>query len=257
MTRKKLCQNEEPCLLFGGSLVLKNPTSTKQLFSENVVGLKLSRGGCNTSNLLHHFSHKHVLEYQECMKLRSAPSTSAGNTRRDYNRDYKLYHYPLSDMVPLYTVEKDGFRRMIKTLDPRYVIPSRKYFSQTAIPNLYQQHRAKLEVDLATIPHFAATTDTWFSRSMEPYLSLTVHFISDDWVLRSHCLQTSYFPDDHIGKLLATGLQDALDCWGLSMQKLVAITTDSGANIKKAIKLNNWTRLQCFGHRLHLAIGKQ
>ncbi len=140
---------------------------------------------------------------------------------------------------------------------PDMLYPVENTSAKQQSPTCNQQHRANLEVDLATIPHFAATTDTWFSRSMEPYLSLTVHFISDDWVLRSHCLQTSYFPDDHIGKLLATGLQDALDCWGLSMQKLVAITTDSGAIIKKAIKLNNWTRLQCFGHRLNLAIGKQ
>ncbi len=37
---------------------------------------------------------------------------------------------------------------------------------------------------------------------------------------------------------------------------MVCITTDSGANIVKAASLNNWTRLQCFGHRLHLAIGE-
>ncbi len=30
------------------------------------------------------------------------------------------------DMVSLSTVEKDGFRAMIKTLDPRYVLPGRK-----------------------------------------------------------------------------------------------------------------------------------
>ena len=30
------------------------------------------------SNLLHHLSHKHALEYQECMKLKSAPSTTSG-----------------------------------------------------------------------------------------------------------------------------------------------------------------------------------
>lgn len=146
---------------------------------------------------------------------------------------------------------------MIKTLDPRYEIPSRKYMSQVAIPTLYQTHRAQLQTDLVTARHFATTTDMWSSRTMELYLSLTVHFINDKWVLQSHCLQTSYFPDDHSGELLATGLREALDSWGLSENILVAITTDNGANIIKAVQLNNWTRLQCFGHRLHLAIGKQ
>ncbi|XP_073667609.1 E3 SUMO-protein ligase ZBED1-like [Paramisgurnus dabryanus] len=244
---------------------------------------KIQAKGGNTSNLLQHLSRKHVLEYQECMKLKSAdsaPSTSAGNTGKPkekssqmslkdafargtfYDRKSKRWieitnsitNHIAKDMVPLITVEKDGFKQMIKTLDPRYEMPSRKYFSQVAIPNLYQKHRAKLETDLATVHHFAATTDLWSSRTMEPYLSLTVHFISEEWVLQSHCLQTSYFPNDHTGEFLAAGLKEAFDSWGLSEQKLVAITTDSGANIKKAIELNNWTRLQCFGHRLHLAI---
>ncbi|XP_065138382.2 E3 SUMO-protein ligase ZBED1-like [Paramisgurnus dabryanus] len=241
---------------------------------------KIQAKGGNTSNLLQHLSRKHVLEYQECMILKSAPSSSAGNTGKPkekssqmsltdvfargtfYDRKSKRWieitnsitNHIAKDMVPLITVEKDGFKQMIKTLDPRYEMQSRKYFSQVAIPNLYQKHRATLETDLATVHHFAATTDLWSSRTMEPYLSLTVHFISEEWVLQSHCLQTSYFPNDHTGEFLAAGLKEAFDSWGLSEQKLVAITTDSGANIKKAIELNNWTRLQCFGHRLHLAI---
>lgn len=82
---------------------------------------------------------------------------------------------------------------------------------------------------------------------MEPYLSLTIRFINDDWELESHCLQTSFFPEDHTAELIAEGLLEALQSWRLDEKKLVAITTDSGANIKKAVQLNNWIRLQCFG----------
>lgn len=32
--------------------------------------------------------------------------------------------------------------------------------------------------------------------------------------------------------------------------------TDGGANVVKVIALNNWTRLSCFGHHLHIAIAK-
>ncbi|KAJ8333502.1 hypothetical protein SKAU_G00415100 [Synaphobranchus kaupii] len=37
---------------------------------------------------------------------------------------------------------------------------------------------------------------------------------------------------------------------------MACMTTDSGANMVRALELNSWTRLQCFGHRLHLAIEK-
>ncbi|XP_033975127.1 zinc finger BED domain-containing protein 1-like [Trematomus bernacchii] len=42
--------------------------------------------------------------------------------------------------------------------------------------------------------------------------------------------------------------------WGLKEDKLVCMTTDNAANIKLAAEVNGWMRLQCFGHRLHLAI---
>ncbi|XP_019715163.1 zinc finger BED domain-containing protein 1-like [Hippocampus comes] len=234
---------------------------------------KVAASGGNTSNLLHHLSRRHVSEYEECMKLKTAPFASAGNPKSlqdalargaPYDRKSKRWLditnaitiHLAKDMVALNTVEKEGFKQMIRTLDPRYEVPSGKYFGQIAIPNLYEKHRAKLGTELAAVRHFAATTDMWLSHTMEPYFGVTVHFISDDWLLQSHRLQTSYFPDEHTGELLAAGLQEALDSWGLPQNKLVAITTDDGDNIKKAVELNKWTGLQCFGHRLHRAIGK-
>lgn len=144
---------------------------------------KVVAAGGSTSNLLHHLIHKHVLEYQEFMKLRSASSMSAGKvgtagektsqmSLKDafargtaYDKKSKRWNditntitiHIAKDMVPHSSVEKEGFREMIKILDPRYVLPSRKYFSQTAIPNLYQKHRAKLEADVVTVP----TSQQW------------------------------------------------------------------------------------------------
>ncbi|KAL7824411.1 hypothetical protein SRHO_G00294770 [Serrasalmus rhombeus] len=65
----------------------------------------------------------------------------------------------------------------------------------------------------------------------------------------------SYFPQDHTGEHIAEALQDALTSWKLNLTALVAITTDNRAKVVKAVQLNSWMRMQCFGHRLHLAIG--
>ena len=56
--------------------------------------------------------------------------------------------YLCKDMVPFYTVERSGFKEMIKTLDARYEPPSRKYFSETEMPKLYSELRDKVEKDL-------------------------------------------------------------------------------------------------------------
>uniref|UniRef100_A0A1A8S693 Uncharacterized protein n=1 Tax=Nothobranchius rachovii TaxID=451742 RepID=A0A1A8S693_9TELE len=157
-------------------------------------------------------------------------------------------------MLPIYSVEKRGFNHLLKVLDARYVVPSRKYFADVALPHLYNTTREKIRSELEEMQFYSATTDLWSSRTMQPYLSLTAHYINTSWTLRSICLQTAYFPDNHTGEIIAHGLKDALSSWGLSEERLVCMTTDSGTNIIKALKDNNWPSLQCFGHRLHNAI---
>ena len=239
----------------------------------------------NTSNLFYHLKTKHVVEYEESQRMRKATQTpsesssgknKAGSTHRQvsiaqaflkgtpYDKKSQRWIditksiaiHLCKDMVPFQTVERSGFVGMISTLDSRYVVPSRKYFSEVEIPKLHGEVRDKVETELREIKHYATTTDLWSSRNMDPYIGLTIHFIDDEWKLCSKCLQTSYFPDDHTGQLIAQGLRESLESWGLDEELMVCITTDNGANVVKAVGLNDWTRLQCFGHRLHLAIGK-
>ena len=83
-----------------------------------------------------------------------------------------------------------------------------------------------------------------------------MHVITEDVDLNDRCLQTSYFPDDHTGENIAPGLREGLASRDVLEKNLVCITIDNGENMVKAEKPNEWTRLHCFGHRLHLAIGK-
>lgn len=180
-----------------------------------------------------------------------------------YNRDSRRWQeiteaiatYICKDMVPIYTVEKQGFRALMKKLDSRYTMPSRKHFTQVELPRLYHECRAKVEGEIHQVAFYAMTTDMWTSRTTHPYMSLTVHFIQD-WTLCSRCLQTGYFPDDDTGEMIARGLKEALASWELREDHLVCVTTDNATNNILALQLNEWTHLQCFGHRLHLAIGE-
>ena len=157
------------------------------------------------------------------------------------------------DMMSLYTVEKSGFKQLLNDFDPKYDIPSRKYFSQQAIPNLYNETKEGVLWQIQNIEFFSATSDMWSSQTMEPYMSYTVHFIDQDWKLQSRCLQTLYMPDDHTAETLADGMNKALDRWNLAPSKQVCLTTDSGANIVRDL---DWPWISCFGHNLHLAITK-
>ena len=229
----------------------------------------------NTMNLLNHLQRHHKIQYEQATKDKPKKKKGRKTTQTDitqalYNatpypntsQRYKeitnaVTYYLAKDMASINTVQNDGFKHLVKTLDKRYQLPSRNYFSRTALPAMYFKIKATIEEELQDVSYFAATTDLWSSRTMEPYMSLTVHFISSDFTMKSRCLQTAFFPQDHTGDELAVGLVESLKSWNLDEKRMVCITTDSGSNIIKACSINKWTRLQCFGHRLHLAIGKQ
>lgn len=101
------------------------------------------------------------------------------------------------DMIPIYTVEKPSFKRLLQTLDPRYKMPSRKYFSEQVLPKMYSDVREKVTAKLNNVGRFSTSSDLWSIWTMEPYMSLTVHYIDDDWEVKSLCFQTSYEPDSN------------------------------------------------------------
>ena len=61
----------------------------------------------------------------------------------------------------IYAVEKPGFKKLVEAFDSRYEIPSRSYFSRTALPALYAKVRDNVKTDLATVSHFVAISDLW------------------------------------------------------------------------------------------------
>lgn len=115
------------------------------------------------------------------------------------------------DGLPVHTVEKPGFQYLIKKLlSQRYQLPSRKHFSSTVMPKLYDEICSKVSAELHGVTHFSATTDLWSSIGLTPYLSLTVHSISNDWVLISLNLSTMCMPEDHTGVNIADLLKELL-----------------------------------------------
>ena len=92
------------------------------------------------------------------------------------------------DMQPLNIVEKPGFTYLVSKLDPKYELPSRKYFTLQEIPRLYSEVKDDLFAKLKDAEFFAATTDLWTSGAnlltlATPFTSLHVtghwsHFVS-------------------------------------------------------------------------------
>ena len=178
------------------------------------------------------------------------------NSHEHKNLTKSVTHFLAKGMVPAYTIEMPGFRALCQRT--RYDLPSHNYFSRVPIPSLYSEVKSSLQqkIDSQCFNYFAGTIDLWSSVTSEPYLSYTIHYINKDWNLNAKCLQTHFMPEAHTGVNLKNVLASSLDQWHLDPDNQVAITTDSGTNIKLACELLSWQRLSCFGHNLDLTVNK-
>ena len=129
----------------------------------------------------------------------------------------------VKDGLPLYTVEKEGFKTMLYEFDPRYELPSLNYISRVDVPDLYAViTKEQVVKKLSKVAYFASTTDMWSSTAgLMPFMSYTVHFINDDWELESISLDTHFLPEDHTAAILGEAMQSTLAEWNSNLANRV------------------------------------
>ncbi|XP_013885882.1 zinc finger BED domain-containing protein 1 [Austrofundulus limnaeus] len=179
------------------------------------------------------------------------PSSSARATKITES----VIYFICKDMRPLSVVENEGFRNMMKTLEPRYSIPSRQHITDIALPKLYTEVKATVMESLNSAERVALTCDSWTSRATESYVTITAHHITDEWKLDSHVLQTRAMHDSHTGQNLAVVLGEAVAEWKLDNKDPVVVS-DNASNMTVAASLADMTHVQCFAHSLNLASQK-
>ena len=161
------------------------------------------------------------------------------------------------DLVPIDTVNDAGFRSMLKVFEPRYTLPDRTTFSRHYLPSLYQKQKALVSDQMASgLKYFALTTDCWTSRAQHSFMSLTVHYISAEWNLLSHMLETGEITAEHTAVNLSSYLIECLSRWSLQSTQVSAAVTDNASNITAAISRMEWLHLGCFSHTLQLGVQK-
>lgn len=231
--------------------------------------------GGSTSNLNKHLRGRHPLEYgelkeetaNEMVAKASKPSTSQPTlietvTRtQPYKKDSKakkevdelIMEWIVKDLMPLSAVESKAFRKLIKRLDPKYELPSRREVGRTHLPALYNQEVKRVRKELEEATDVALTTDLWTSRQTKGYITVTAHFISPEWVLKSAVLETICIAGSHTAENIAQHLRTICDNWNI-FDKIRAIVTDNATNMTAAIKLLNKRQIPCFAHTLNLVV---
>jgi len=65
------------------------------------------------------------------------------------------------DVQPYSVVEDVVFQNVVTTLEPRYTVPSRKYFSTKITPELYDSTRERVQLAVNAAKAISFTIDTW------------------------------------------------------------------------------------------------
>lgn len=178
---------------------------------ENAIAKKKPRNTEGSSTSLSQPTLSSFLDSKKCLE----PNSSKAKALTD-----SIVRMICKDLQPLSFTEDEGFRLLMKTAEPRYVIPSRQRFRQHHMPEAYRKVRDKLLEIIKQYNHdktnvISITTDGWTSKSTRSYVTYTLHLIiSPEWILNSYVLGTYEFRGSHTANNLLAHLKTILVKWG-------------------------------------------
>ncbi|KAK6477799.1 zinc finger BED domain-containing protein 1-like, partial [Huso huso] len=104
----------------------------------------------------------------------------------------------------------------------------------------------------------ALTTDIWTSIATEAYLSVTAHFITPAWTMKTINLTSKPLTERHTGDNIVAWVEEVLKKFEISPAQVVALVRDNGSNVVSAANkfsgLHGWLSVSCAGHSLQLTI---
>ncbi|XP_055535390.1 zinc finger BED domain-containing protein 4-like [Wyeomyia smithii] len=158
------------------------------------------------------------------------------------------------DLQPFSMVENEGFRRLMAKMQPKYQIPSRKYFSTTIIPDMYAKCREAKQKSLPRNGFISCTTDIWSSPSNKAVISLTGHWLDENCAKQHAILNTCEFPGSHTGERIGNKIHGILADWNIPVSSVHLILRDNAANMIKGLDTAELPHAGCFIHTLQLVV---
>ncbi len=81
-------------------------------------------------------------------------------------------------------------------------------------------------------------------------MSLTCHFIDDNWERKQVVLNAKAMSGSHTGEYISNMFISLLKCWDISHDRVVLVLRDSGANMVKGLRLAEIPDLSCSAHTI-------
>ncbi|KAK3580151.1 hypothetical protein CHS0354_013432 [Potamilus streckersoni] len=228
----------------------------------------------NTTNLAHHLYKKHYIlrqgqnppEQSNTFPV-NVHSGSPGGTKFQVRKNEKLpvdssklrkvtdalTKFFYKELCPLNILDSNNFRELCHALDPGFGLPHQHYFISNVLTPLYENEVVHLKESVSAAKWHCISLEIWQSYQSETSVTVTCHFINDDWHLISSCLQTFSLLSKKCGCLVQE-LKCLVEEWNLNIP--VVVFDPRHGFVTEAVKLLKWVPMPCLGHSLNSAIRK-
>ncbi|KAH7963474.1 hypothetical protein HPB52_021241 [Rhipicephalus sanguineus] len=168
-----------------------------------------------------------------------------------------IVHMIARDLQPFEFVKNKVFQDLIRHLQPQYKISHRTTFSRTVIPELYRSTFDSLKTQITSnmakgLESLAFTADMWTSMANEGNVSLTCHYMTQDFAVKMFTLARCPLQESHTAVNIQACLTEIVKEWSLDISNMPV--RDNGWNIRAVVHQMEWIPLECLGHTLQLAI---
>jgi len=140
-----------------------------------------------------------------------------------------LVNFVTDDLVPISLVDSTRFKALLGTLDPQYQLPSQEQLSTVLLKEKYESLKSSLCDQLRETKTINLTIDTLSYHLNRSLLSITGHYISDQWTLESVMLGCSQVTGRHTADNLKLWYDGIVSDFNIS-EKVKHIVTDCRSN---------------------------
>ncbi|KAM9824979.1 E3 SUMO-protein ligase ZBED1-like isoform 2-T2 [Syngnathus typhle] len=164
----------------------------------------------NTSSMVRHYTARH------------GPALKQGTaTGRKQELDEALANMVVKDWQPFSVVDDCGFKALVASLDPAYVLPSRRALKKMVLEK-YEEERSKAEAAVRQAEAVSLTADTWSSAGADACLAVTCHFLDQAMRVATVLLGVRPLPQSHTSAHVADSLTALMEEWAIEGKALDA-----------------------------------
>jgi hypothetical protein len=121
----------------------------------------------------------------------------------------------ISDLLPFSIVENEGFSKLLSTLVPDYIIPSRTAFSRSLMPKLFKDEQNRISTLLASSTYISLSGDIWTSRAGDSYFNIQASTIADNFQKNKLILDFVQIKGPHTAENLHNFDENIIKRWGI------------------------------------------